>query len=185
VGPPSSDRKPLLFVTVGTDHHPFDRLVRWVDAWLEAGGNRMVRALVQHGTSIAATHAESRDFLGYDAMLAATREAAAVACHGGPATIMLAADAGKVPIVVPRRRALGESVDDHQLIFAGPLASEGTVVLAESEQHFRALVEDALAAPVARARVAGSSAAEAVRRFEEIVDELVPQKKDRLASPIG
>src|SRR5918993_5733368 len=26
----------LLLVTVGTDHHPFDRLVRWAAAWLAA-----------------------------------------------------------------------------------------------------------------------------------------------------
>ena len=25
---------PLVFVSVGTDHHPFDRLIGWVDAWL-------------------------------------------------------------------------------------------------------------------------------------------------------
>ena len=24
--------RPLVFVTVGTDHHPFNRLVQWVDA---------------------------------------------------------------------------------------------------------------------------------------------------------
>ena len=30
--------EPLLLVTVGTDHHPFDRLIRWADAWLAAEG---------------------------------------------------------------------------------------------------------------------------------------------------
>jgi UDP-N-acetylglucosamine transferase subunit ALG13 len=178
---PTSEVKPLLFVTVGTDHHPFDRVVRWLDAWLEAGGERRVRCLVQHGTSIASSHAESSDYLGYDVMRAATREAVAVVCHGGPGTIMLAADAGKVPIVVPRLRALGEHVDDHQLIFARRMAREGTIALAESEDRFRALVEEALAAPTTRALVAASHTADSLRRFEAIVDELTHRDKGRLA----
>jgi UDP-N-acetylglucosamine transferase subunit ALG13 len=180
-----SNLKPLLFVTVGTDHHPFDRLVRWLDAWLEAGGNGIVRSLVQHGTSIPPSHAPSSDFLGYDAMRAAMRAAAAVVCHGGPGTIMDAADAGKVPIVVPRLRALGEHVDDHQLIFARRIAREGTIALAETEDRFCALVEHALAKPPAHADRAAPGTAEAVRRFEEIVNELVVERKDRLASPAG
>jgi UDP-N-acetylglucosamine transferase subunit ALG13 len=181
----TSDVKPLLFVTVGTDHHPFDRLVRWLDAWLQAGGKHRVRCLVQHGTSIPASQADSSDYLAYDAMCAAMREAAAVVCHGGPSTIMLAADAGKVPIVVPRLRALQEHVDDHQLIFARRIAGSETIALAESEDRFRALIDDALATPSAAPGVAGSHTAEALRRFEEIVDELTLPEKGRLAKPRG
>jgi UDP-N-acetylglucosamine transferase subunit ALG13 len=181
----TSGVKPLLFVTVGTDHHPFDRLVRWLDAWLEAGGERRVRCLVQHGTSIPPSHADSSDYLAYDAMRAAMQEAAAVVCHGGPSTIMLAAHAGKVPIVVPRVRALQEHVDDHQVIFARRFASGETIALAESEDRFRALLERALATPSVPADVAPSGAAEALRRFEEIVDELTLPEKGRLAHHRG
>jgi UDP-N-acetylglucosamine transferase subunit ALG13 len=179
----TSDVKPLLFVTVGTDHHPFDRLVSWLDAWLQAGGKRRVRCLVQHGTSIPPSHADSSDYLAYDAMCAAMQEAAAVVCHGGPSTIMLAADAGKVPVVVPRLRALQEHVDDHQLIFARRMAGGETIVLAESEDRFRALVDQALATPSASRGVARSCTADALRRFEEIVDELMVPGKGRLAHP--
>lgn len=175
-----SDVKPLLFVTVGTDHHPFDRLVKWLDSWLEAGGNGTVRCLVQRGTSIAPAHARSSNYLAYDAMCAAVREAAALVCHGGPGTIMLAAHAGKVPIVVPRLGALGEHVDDHQLIFARRMAEEGTIALAESEDRFRALVDDALAARIALDPVAPSWTGDTVRRFEQIVDELMLRNGDRL-----
>jgi UDP-N-acetylglucosamine transferase subunit ALG13 len=181
----TSGVKPLLFVTVGTDHHPFDRLVRWLDAWLQAGGKRRVRCLVQHGTSIPPSHADSSDYLAYDAMCAAMQEAVAVVCHGGPSTIMLAADAGKVPIVVPRLRALQEHVDDHQLIFARRLANGETIALAESEDRFRALVDRALATPPAPAGLARSGTADALRRFEKIVDELTLPGKGRLAQPSG
>jgi UDP-N-acetylglucosamine transferase subunit ALG13 len=169
--------KPLLFVTVGTDHHPFDRLVHWLDAWLESGAQKRVRCLLQHGASLPSSAARSCDFLGYDEMEGAFQEAAAVVCHGGPGTIMLAAEAGKVPIVVPRVRALGEHVDDHQVLFGRRLEHERRIVLAETESRFRLMVERALAAPLALPQGIPPSSAEAIRRFEEIVDELMAVPK--------
>jgi UDP-N-acetylglucosamine transferase subunit ALG13 len=169
--------EPLVFVTVGTDHHPFDRLVRWLEAWLESGAKHRVRCLLQHGASVPSRVARSCDFLGYDEMERAIHEATAVVCHGGPATIMLAAGAGKVPIVVPRVRALGEHVDDHQVLFARRLERERRIVLAETETRFRLFVERALAVPLAVPQRVSSSSDEAVRRFEEIVDELMAVPK--------
>ena len=46
----TTDETPLLLVSVGTDHHPFDRLVRWAGAWLAAHPGA-VRCLMQTGTS--------------------------------------------------------------------------------------------------------------------------------------
>jgi UDP-N-acetylglucosamine transferase subunit ALG13 len=46
-----SDPLPLVFASVGTDYHPFDRLSRWIDAWLEGGGAGSARCFVQTGTS--------------------------------------------------------------------------------------------------------------------------------------
>jgi UDP-N-acetylglucosamine transferase subunit ALG13 len=180
-----SEATPLVFVTVGTDHHPFDRLIQWVDAWLELGGGRRARVFVQRGTSVVPSHAESRDFLGYEAMRTAIEDAAVVVCHGGPGTIMLAAYTGKVPIVVPRIRGLSEHVDDHQVVFTRRIATEGTIALAEDEGRFRVLLDRALAAPRVRRRAVGLSTAGAVRRFEEIVDELLNGKSDRVAEPAG
>jgi UDP-N-acetylglucosamine transferase subunit ALG13 len=183
--PEASQAIPLVFVTVGTDHHPFDRLVRWVDAWLEAGEPGRARCLVQHGTGAPPSHAEPRDYLTYDAMRAALDAADVVVCHGGPATIMLAAYAGKVPIVVPRLRALGEHVDDHQLVFTRRVAGEGTIALAEDEGRFRALLERALTAPLPRRASAAPSTERAVRRFQAIVDELVLDRESPLGHPVA
>jgi UDP-N-acetylglucosamine transferase subunit ALG13 len=99
-----SDPLPLVFVSVGTDYHPFDRLSRWMDGWLEAGGAGVARCFVQTATSAVPRLAEHRQYLGHAEMEAMVREAAVVVCHGGPGTIMLAATLGKRPIVVPRRK---------------------------------------------------------------------------------
>ena len=161
---------PFVFVTVGTDHHPFGRLVSWVDEW--AARRPGVRCLVQSGTAPAPRHANWRDSLPYAEMVDAMRGATAVVCHGGPATIMEARRLGHAPIVVPRTKDLGEHVDDHQAAFTRRLAAEGTVQLAESGDHLFALLDRSLACPPARSEEADAGVAETVRRFAEVADAL-------------
>jgi UDP-N-acetylglucosamine transferase subunit ALG13 len=167
------EEKPLIFVTVGTDHHPFDRLIDWIDAWLADGGAHRVACLVQTGTSKPPRRAESRRYLGYTEIEEVVGTAIGVVTHGGPGSIMLCAYLGKTPIVVPRVRRLGEHVDDHQVLFSRRLAAEGEIELAESEGGFR----DHLDRVVAEGRRPGSArskerVAEAVQRFEELVNGL-------------
>jgi len=164
----------LVFVTLGTDHHPFDRLVRWVDTWLADGGGERARCLVQTGRSqVRPELAETVDFLAYSEMESAVRDATAVVTHGGPGSIALAVALGKRPLVVPRRKSLGEHVDDHQVIFARRIAQEGTIELAESEDAFQATLDRLLAtSPAAAGIVDPAQPLEAVARFEALVDEL-------------
>jgi UDP-N-acetylglucosamine transferase subunit ALG13 len=170
----------LLLVAVGTDHHPFDRLVRWVDGWLGGPGGRAagLRCLMQTGTSAPppgeSGAVEWRAYLEFEALQAAMRDAAAVVCHGGPGTILGARHAGAVPIVVPRRHRLGEHVDDHQVAFSRRLAGDGSVFLAETEAELQALLDRVAAEPAAfRAAAEHRGTAAAVRAFERLVDELV------------
>jgi UDP-N-acetylglucosamine transferase subunit ALG13 len=170
---------PLLLVTVGTDHHPFDRLVRWVDGWLGTAGGRAagLRCLMQTGTSAQpgdASGAHWQAYLEFEALQAAMRDAAAVVCHGGPGTILGARHMGAVPIVVPRQHRLGEHVDDHQVAFSRRLAAEGSVFLAETEADLHGLLDRVAAEPAAfRALLEDRGTATAVRAFERLVDDLV------------
>jgi UDP-N-acetylglucosamine transferase subunit ALG13 len=166
----------LVLVVVGTDHHPFDRVVGWADEW--AASRPDLRVLVQYGTSRAPATAEGRDLLPVGELTALMSEATAVVCHGGPGTIMGAREAGHVPIVVPRRSDLGEHVDDHQVRFATRVAAAGKVHLATDQPTFWSLLE--------RADAGGSGfridlatedpAAEAVARFAASVDALLSRK---------
>ncbi len=168
---------PFLFVTVGTDHHPFDRLILWIDRWLAAGGREKVRALIQVGTSVQPTNTEFTDYLDHDAMQGAMQDAGLVVCHGGPGTIMLAASAGIRPIVVPRVKALGEHVDDHQVAFTQRMSADGTIHLADTEEGLHALLDQALANPESTQRAAEvGGVEETVKQFEALVEPLIRER---------
>jgi UDP-N-acetylglucosamine transferase subunit ALG13 len=136
----------LVVVMVGTDHHPFDRLVDWVD---EAARLRSdVRFVVQHGDSVAPVVAEGRAFLPHHEILDLLGEATAVVCHGGPGTIMDARGAGHVPVCVPRDPTLGEHVDGHQQRFAALVHEAGVVIRAGTSAELGVALDRLLASPI-------------------------------------
>jgi UDP-N-acetylglucosamine transferase subunit ALG13 len=163
----------LVFVSVGTDHHPFDRLVSWVDAWLPEG----VPCVVQHGASAAPRRAEGVAYLDHAALTSLLDEAAVVICHGGPTTITESRRHGRRPIVVPRDPALGEHVDDHQQRFCARMEAKGLISTAAGEDAFRALADRALAAPEEFAVApGGGDVAESVARFGDLVAGLLARR---------
>lgn len=113
----------MIFVTVGTHHDPFDRLLNALDA---LSGSELV---VQHGpASPPPGIARAEAFMPFDAMLKCFREADAVITHAGVGSILCATREGHVPVVAPRRHDLGEHVDDHQLELTRALADRGAVI---------------------------------------------------------
>lgn len=165
--------RPLVFVSVGTDHHPFDRLIGWVDTWLPDG----VRCVVQHGTSAPPRRAEGVPYLDHGELVALLEEAVVVACHGGPTTITESRRHGRRPIVVPRSPGLGEHVDDHQERFCARMAAKGLISAAADEKAFRALLDRAVAAPEEFAVDArGNHVSESVARFAELMNDLLADR---------
>jgi UDP-N-acetylglucosamine transferase subunit ALG13 len=174
--------RPLVFVTVGTDHHPYDRLMTWTDEWLEGGGSELAHVFVQSGTSTPPRIARSRDYLPHKEMQRVIEQATAVVCHGGPSTIMEMRYRGLVPIVAPRNSALGEHVDDHQIRFARRIAQLGTIKVVETREELFDLLDLAVAEPQHfRADNDDTEIIRSVGRFEELVDGLL---RDRPRSSV-
>ena len=123
--------RPRIVVTVGTDHHPFDRLIRWINDWLAQHPDRASDFFVQSGAASVIPACPSARFLEAAQLNALLDEADVMVCHGGPGSIADAWARGQVPIVVPRLRRLGEVVDDHQVDFCRKLAELGRIRLAE------------------------------------------------------
>lgn len=113
----------MIFVTVGTHHQPFQRLL---DALNVFDGAELT---VQHGCGKApAGAARAAPYMRFDEMLECFREADVVITHAGVGSILCARREGHVPLVVPRRHELGEHVDEHQAELTRALTKRGTVI---------------------------------------------------------
>ena len=133
---------------MGTDHHPFDRLIGWLDRWARAHPD--VSVLVQRGTAAKPANLASVEMVPYDELVSAMATAEVVVVQAGPATIMDARSVGRSPIVVPRLPEHGEIVDGHQLTFARWMAERGLVSLAEDEESLVRQLDEALRDPESR-----------------------------------
>ncbi len=127
-----------MLVIVGTDHHPFDRLIGWAERWADRGAEWEVQ--VQHGRSRAPRAGVGFAFCEHDRLQQMLESADVVVSHAGPASITEARRFGHRPIVVARDPARGEHVDDHQQLFAGRLAAADLVQRVDTEDDFLAAV---------------------------------------------
>lgn len=137
-----------IVVSVGTDHHRFDRLMDWVDLSLESWrSDPPPRCLVQHGASRAPTHADAVGRMPRELLLEHYRRAQVVVVQGGPGSILDAREVGKVPLAVPRDPALREVVDSHQAAFSAVMAQHGNAVVVENWEDFHARLVEMMADP--------------------------------------
>lgn len=171
VAPPRQDL-PLVAIFVGTDHHPFDRVMAWADEVAAAGRHRF---FVQHGSTVLPGSLEGDGILAASAMTELLEQADAVVTHAGPGMVMEARAAGHLPIVIPRDSGLGEHVDDHQLRFASRIADSGLVTLVHDRADFAAALDQTLRHGRI-ARTDDDRAHEASARFGRLVDQLVHRR---------
>lgn len=174
----AGERYPVV-VTVGTDHHPFPRLVGWIHRW--AAAHPDVRVLLQLGTTeapepLASVHAV--DLLPHQDLVAAMAEADVVIAQGGPGGIMDARSVGRQPIAVPRRGDLGEHVDDHQVRFTAWMAQRGLVHLATDEAALLLELDAGLADP-GRLRIPpdGGAIDDTITAFRAVVEPLLAARR--------
>jgi len=121
----------VIFLTVGTNHARFDRLLAAFDEW--DGHEELV---VQHGpSSVRPAHARCAEFLSFEESVELVDAARVVVTHAGVGSVLLALEHDKRPVVVARLHRFGEAVDDHQQAFAARLAREGLVRLVDLERE--------------------------------------------------
>lgn len=159
---------PGVAVLLGTDHHPFDRLVEWSAALASDSDGPW---FVQHGSTELQDGLDGRAMLGGRELTRLLDSVDVVITHGGPGLIMEARAARHIPIVVPRDPAHGEHVDGHQLRFAQRLDERGDIRMVSSLEQLR----EAVALAKVMGRVAAdvpTQRAETTVRFGELVDQL-------------
>lgn len=157
-----------VVASVGTDHHPYERMLDWMTAATEQLGLDVV---VQRGATPAREGVETVDYVGADELSALMQGADAVVCHGGPGTIALAQRSGHRPIVMARNPEFGEHVDDHQMRYVAKLEADGAIDTATSLDQLIALLRE----PRTRTEAAGTddAAQQAVSEFGSLVSQLL------------
>lgn len=143
--------RPRIFVTLGTIHgYRFDALI---DAVLRTGlaDDRTVWQLGE--TTRTALPGRSTRQLDSHEFEHEARQADVVIAHAGVGTVLDLFALGISPVVVPRRRARREHVDDHQEQIAELLARLDLAVVAEADTVTAEHLREASARAVAPAEV--------------------------------
>ena len=123
----------MIFVTVGTERFPFDRLIRALDE-AKRSGRIQQEVFAQIGTATYLPQAfDYSRFLSFGSMIEYIRAADIIIGHAGVGTVLLSRQSDKIPIIFARQKVFGEHVDDHQMQFARKMEREGLVIAAYNE----------------------------------------------------
>lgn len=137
----------MIFATVGS--HPTYRFQRLLDALEPLPPGELV---VQYGPARPPPGvAEAHAWLTFDQVLEQMERASAVISHAGAGTILCAHNLGHIPIVMPRLRRFGETVDDHQVELARVFERTGQVRVAWEADDLARLVAETPASTGRRA----------------------------------
>ena len=154
----------MIFVTVGTHEQPFERLLREVDRLVESGA---IAEEVFCQAGPVQTRVPSAPTLAFEELKERLAAASVVVSHGGPGTIMAALGAGRPLVLVPRQKAFGEHVDDHQVAFCRLIGRESAVPVVEDISELGAAIEDARRRPRPQRPETGTPGVENMRRIVE------------------
>lgn len=124
----------MIFVTIGTQL-PFDRLIRSVDDWATQQKDS-VEIFAQVGPTEYRPRAMKYDrFLSPDETEKRIIGSDLIVAHAGMGSVLSALKYRKPIVVMPRRAALGEHRNDHQMATARWLEQETGVAVAWDEEN--------------------------------------------------
>lgn len=155
----------MILVTVGTQL-AFPRLL---DMFAAAAPDLVSETFAQTGDPAYAGPLAGTPFLTREEFERRCASARIIVGHAGMGTILAARRLGKPLIVVPRRHALGEHRNDHQMGTAEQLRRLGSVAVAETAEQLAA----ALAHPPAPL---STHASEERQRLIATVRDLIAQQ---------
>ena len=133
----------MIFVAVGTQKFPFNRLLKGIDDLIEQGKLKdEVFAQIGH-TDYVPRNYGYKDFLTQDDFQSRIGGCDVLITHSGVATIIAGMRMEKPVVVVPRFAKFGEHVDDHQLQIAESFSTKNLVLMCRNVEELADLVESA------------------------------------------
>ena len=128
----------MIFVTVGTHYHGFERLIKKID---KIAGNTDEEMIAQIGsTTYIPKNMKYFKLLEEKKLLELIKKARIIVAHAGAGTLLNVLHFGKPMILVPRLKKFNEAIDDHQLELAEMLKNKGKAVVVHDIEN----LEDAL-----------------------------------------
>lgn len=134
----------LIFVCLGSQQYPFDRLLKELDQ-LKNSGEIREDIFAQIGSShyVPQSYYWER-FITQEVYEKKLDEASLVISHGGTGAIVKALKKGKKVIAVPRRAKYGEHADDHQFQIVDFLYENGYVYKVVEMSELKKAIEEAM-----------------------------------------
>lgn len=131
----------LIFVTVGTQL-PFDRMVSTVDRW--SRNHPEVQIFGQIGDSQIASSLviEHSDFVPPAEAKRLIMESELIVAHAGMGSILTALRFEKPILIVPRKAALGEHRNEHQMATAKWLENRSGIFVAWDENELCKMLDE-------------------------------------------
>ncbi len=155
----------MIFVTVGSQM-PFDRLVLAVDRWAQERRRQDVFAQICEGGARPRWIGWT-ERLSPDEFRARVEQADLVVAHAGMGAIITALTLGRPILALPRRGALRETRNDHQVATAQRLRQQGKIAAAFDEEELFELLDhpERIPAPPRAQPYASPQLLETLRRF--------------------
>ena len=139
----------MIFLTVGTQL-PFDRLVRAVDVWAgeRNAGDQVFGQIAEPGKeNHVPRHFNWVPHLDPEAFQRRFESADLIVAHAGMGSLIGALSASKPILIIPRRAALGEQRNDHQVATARHFADRSGVVACMDEIEIGPALDRLISAP--------------------------------------
>lgn len=135
----TTDRPLRIAISVGTHTSPFDRLIAAVER-VTGDADEVFAQLGPATTAPASWRTVAR--LPPDALARELAAADVVVCHAGVGLLLTSFAGGRPPVVIARRAAHGEHVDDHQQQIATASAQRGLSRSVDADRLDRRMLLD-------------------------------------------
>jgi beta-1,4-N-acetylglucosaminyltransferase len=163
------------FVSVGNAIQPFGRLI---DAVTRIRQQLPAPLVIQHGHTPlqASTEYTASPFMNMDEFAEQMASSDLLILHAGAGSLIHALQAGKVPVVMPRRAVFGEHIDDHQLDLSRALEREQRIVVVSQPECLLDAVSQAMSAQQ-QLKVRSKQIPEIVKQVSSLFESIAANKK--------
>lgn len=123
----------MIFVTLGTQDKPFDRVVKKIDELVE---KKIIKeeVIIQCGASNVKTkNVKLVDFIPYEDFNSYIENSSYIIAHAGVGSVLDGLKARKKVIVVPRLAKYNEQKNDHQLQITEEFGKRGLIIPCKDE----------------------------------------------------